>query len=173
MTVKLLKPTEYFDYFSHFLSLVPQDESIVESLELVFKANLEFFLSIPEDKLEYSYKEGKWTVKELLNHLIDTERIFNYRALRIARNDKTPMEGFDENDYSDHSFANTRSMDSLIKEYKSVKLATISLFSSFSPDVLLREGIASGHNVSVRAIGFIISGHEIHHISVIKERYLE
>ncbi|WP_375238678.1 DinB family protein [Aurantibacter sp.] len=173
MTVKSLKATEYLDYFSHFLNLVPQNESIVESLELVFKNNLEFFLSIPVAKHEYRYKNGKWTIKELLSHLIDTERIFNYRALRIARNDKTPMEGFNENDYAVHSFANSRSMESLIEEYKAVKLATIALFNNFSPEVLRQVGVASGHNVSVRAIGFIISGHEIHHVNVIKERYLE
>jgi uncharacterized damage-inducible protein DinB len=172
MTVKVLNPSEYLDYFSHFLSLVPQNESVVESLESVFKTNLEFFLSIPVDKHEYYYQEGKWTIKELLNHLIDTERIFNYRALRIARNDKTPMEGFNENDYADHSYANSRTIENLIEEYKAVKLATIALFKSFTPEMLTLLGIASGHNTSVRAIGFIISGHEIHHINVIKERYL-
>jgi hypothetical protein len=172
MTVKVLKNTEYLDYFNPFLGLVPQNDDFVESLESVFKKTLYLFLSIPKYKLVYSYREGKWTIKELINHLVDTERIFNYRALRIARQDQTPMEGFDENNYARYSAANSRSMESIIEEYKAVKMATITLFKSFTPEMLIQTGIASGHPVSVRANGFIISGHEIHHVNIIKERYL-
>lgn len=172
MTVKALNSSEYLDYFKHFLSLVPKDETIINSLESVYNKHLDFFLSIPLNKLEYRYKENKWTIKELISHLIDTERIFNYRALRISRRDKTPMAGFNENDYVDYGNANSRTIESLIEEYKAVKLATITLFKSFTPEMLLATGVASKHNVSVRAIGFIISGHEIHHVNIIKERYL-
>lgn len=132
-----------------------------------------FFRSIPPEKENYRYAEGKWTPKDILLHLIDAERIFAYRALRIARNDKTALPGFEENDYVIEANAEERSMESLLEEYFDVRKATISLFLSFSADALKRLGEASGFSVSVRAIGYIILGHEKHHANVIIERYLK
>lgn len=118
------------------------------------------------------YAEGKWTVKEILQHLIDAERIFSYRALTIARNDKTSLPGFEENEYVPESKSNRRSISDLLDELANVQRSTKLLFDSFDNEMLLREGICSGRNISVLAIGFAISGHALHHVNVIKERYL-
>ena len=151
MTTSNLSPEEYNPYYA-----------ITEA----------FLNAIPKDKLEYRYAEGKWTVKEIIQHIIDTERIFAYRALRVARNDKTALPGFEENDYALTGNANARTLESLLAEYKAVRQATIALFNSFSDDMLKHIGTASNSPISARAIGFIIIGHEAHHCNVIKERYL-
>jgi uncharacterized damage-inducible protein DinB len=124
------------------------------------------------DKFDYQYAEGKWTIKEIIQHLIDSERVFSYRALRISRNDKTPLPGFDENDYVSNSNGKERSLQSLLTEMAVVRQATLSLFNSFSQEQLTKIGIASNKEVSVRAIGFIIIGHQKHHQKVFSERYL-
>lgn len=128
---------------------------------------------MPIEKQNYRYAEGKWTPKDILLHLVDAERIFAYRALRIARNDKTALPGFEENDYVIEAKAEERSMSSLLEEYSEVRKATISLFLNFGEEVLKRLGEASNCSVSVRAIGYIILGHEKHHVDVIFERYLK
>lgn len=125
------------------------------------------------DKAEYRYAEGKWTIKDILQHLIDCERIFAYRALRFARQDSTELPGFDENDYAASSSTERRSIADLLDEHDMVRTATEKLFESFSPDMLLRQGKANGQNVSVRALGWIIAGHAVHHAAVIRERYLQ
>lgn len=127
---------------------------------------------IPEEKLYYAYAEGKWSLAEVLVHIIDTERIFQYRALCIARNDKTPLPGFDQDTYVPYSNADNRSRKILMEEYKAVRDSTIFLFDSFDEETIKRIGVASGSKMSVRALGFIISGHQAHHIRIIKERYL-
>ena len=114
----------------------------------------------------------KWTIKEIIQHIIDTERIFTYRALCIARKDKSLFPGYDQDDYAVNSEANNRSMISLMNEYKSVRLSSIILFESFSSEMLKRIGIASNSNLSPRAVAFITIGHENHHCEIIKERYL-
>jgi uncharacterized damage-inducible protein DinB len=124
------------------------------------------------DKFDYRYAEGKWTIKEIIQHIIDTERIFSYRALRISRNDKTPLPGFEENDYVDNTDANKRGLQELLTELSAVRHATLLLFKSFSEEQLARIGIASENEISVRAIGFIIIGHQKHHQKVFEERYL-
>lgn len=124
------------------------------------------------DKTEYRYAEGKWTIKDILQHLIDSERVFAYRALRFARQDGTELPGFDENDYVASSSTERRSLADLLEEHDMVRSATEKLFESFSPDMLLRQGTANGNNVSVRALGWIIAGHAVHHAGVIRERYL-
>lgn len=118
------------------------------------------------------YSEGKWTVRDILQHLIDCERIFQYRALRIARNDKTALPGFDENQYAPEAKANIRSIDELLSEFYSVRNSGIILFDSFDDSMLQRTGVCSGKEISVLAIGFTIAGHTLHHINVIKEKYL-
>ena len=117
------------------------------------------------------YETGKWTVKDILQHLIDCERIFCYRALRIARNDKTPLPGFEENEYIPEAKTDRRTIDELIFELDSVRKTVILLFNSFDDEMLLRAGMCSGKNISVLAIGFTIAGHMLHHINVIKEKY--
>lgn len=117
------------------------------------------------------YETGKWTIKDILQHLIDCERVFCYRALRIARNDKTSLPGFDENEYIPEAKTERRTIDELLYELDSVRRTSILLFKSFDDEMLLRAGMCSGKNISVLAIGFTIAGHMLHHINVIKEKY--
>ncbi len=117
------------------------------------------------------YETDKWTVKDILQHLIDSERIFCYRALRIARNDNTPLPGFDENEYIPEAKTERRTIDELLTELDSVRRTSILLFNSFDDEMLLRAGMCSGKNISVLAIGFTIAGHMLHHVNVIKEKY--
>ena len=131
-----------------------------------------FISNISSEKLEYRYAEGKWTIKDILLHLIDAERIFAYRALRIGRGDKTPLAGFEENGYVINANANSRSVESLINEFQLVRKSTLELFQNFSEEQLAYLGTSSDNIISVRAIGFIISGHQNHHLKVIVERYL-
>lgn len=164
---------EFAPYYSGYVEKSSHYDSIVEGLKLQHDEILNFFKDLPLAKQSYRYTEGKWTPKDILLHLIDAERIFAYRALRIARNDKTALPGFEENDYVDEANAEERSMNSLLEEYSDVRKATISLFLNFSEEVLKRLGEASDCSVSVRAIGYIILGHERHHVNVITERYMK
>ena len=147
-------------------------KDIVAGLKTQEEEVVSFLKNIPLEKQDFRYAEGKWTIKDLILHMIDVERIFSYRALRISRNDTTALPGFEENDYVVHANANKRSFESLIEEYISVRKATISLFSSFTEEQYMRIGVASNNAVSVRALGYIILGHEKHHILVVEERYL-
>lgn len=132
----------------------------------------EFMASIPVEKWHYSYAEGKWSIAEVMLHLVDAERVFQYRALRIARKDQTPLSGFDHDAYVPVSGAGKRSRESIIEEYKAVRQASISLFSTFDAEVLQRKGKASNSAISVGALGFIMCGHQKHHRNIIRERYL-
>ena len=165
-----LNHNEYSEYYGYYISLNATDNLIL-NLENQLETTSNFFKSIPADKLEFQYEVGKWTPKDILQHIIDSERIFAYRALRFARFDTINLPGYDENDYADVANANSRTIEDLIEEYKIVKLATIHLFKSFSDKMLLNIGQANNAPASVRAIGFIITGHEIHHINIIKARY--
>lgn len=127
---------------------------------------------LPEAKLSFAYAEGKWTLAELLMHVVDAERIFQYRALRFARNDKTPLPGFDQDVYVPQSNANQKTKEEILDEYKVVRQSTITLFKSFDDDALERIGIASDSQMSTRAMGFVICGHQAHHLRIIQERYL-
>lgn len=171
MTAKDLRPNEYNPYYQTYI-IKTKDFNLKEGLQSNFETVQLFLKSIPKDKLEYRYADGKWSIKEVIQHIIDTERIFAYRALRIARQDQTPLPGFDQDDYVAPSKANKRSIESLLQEYASVRIATKSLFDSFDNEMLISIGTASNSNLSARAAGFIIIGHENHHCEVIRERYL-
>ena len=171
MTKDDLKEDEFNPYYGSYIKKTG-DIALKDGLKKSGDKTITFLQSIPKDKLEYSYAAGKWTVKEVIQHIMDTERIFAYRALRIARQDQTPLTGFDQDNYIKPSKANKRSIESLLNEFKAIKMATRTLFDSFSDEMLRSKGTASNSPVSVRAIGFIIMGHEIHHCEVIKERYL-
>lgn len=142
----------------------------------VLRANLEdstsFFNAIPIHKHDFAYQNGKWTIKEVILHMIDAERIFTSRALRFARNDKTPLAGFDEDSYVPNSNAGSRSMESLIREYRAVRTATIELFSNLSEEMWYRTGTANDKEFNVLLSAIIIAGHELHHLKVLQERYL-
>lgn len=171
MTVNQLEVNEYNGYFQTYINKVGS-HCLSEGLKKNGEAVVAFFNSIPEAKFNYKYSDDKWTVKEVLLHIIDTERIFAYRALRILRQDKTPLAGYEQDDYVKYYNCLNRTMSSLIKEYQSVRSATQTLFDSCDEDMLKNMGVASNSPVSARAIGFIIIGHENHHIDVLKERYL-
>ena len=163
---------EYSPYAIMYIKLLPDDGLVLKHLKENYKRVRQFILSLHPDKLTYRYAENKWTIKEILVHIIDDERIYAYRALRIARNDKTPLPGFEQEDYIPFTRANQRSLASIFREYKTVRNATLSLFSSFSSEDLLRVGTANDHPVSARALAYHIAGHELHHLNIITERYL-
>lgn len=162
---------EFNPYYLPYIQLAA-NQDIVLGLKKNVISVVDFYQNIPSEKLDHAYAEGKWTPKDILLHIIDTERVFVYRAMRIARQDKTEMVGFEQDDYVDAGKANNRTINSLIEEYKAVRNATIVLFDSFSDEELKSIGKANGSPVSVRAIGYIITGHENHHNNVIRERYL-
>jgi len=171
MKVSEIASTEFHSYFKSYMDKVG-DISLKEALDIGWEDTISFFESIPESKLNFRYSKDKWTIKDILLHLIDAERAFSYRALQFARSDNADLEGFDENIFVENAQANSRTLLSLIGEYDKVRQSSIYLFNSFSNDVLKRTGKANGKTLSIRAAGFLICGHEIHHKEIIKERYL-
>lgn len=167
-----LQPNEIPEYYISYVNEV-QSLDIVDALEENLIGFLNFIKTeVPSDKFEYRYLPEKWTIKEIIQHIIDAERIFAYRALRFARFDAAPLHSFEEDDYVKVSESNVRSVDDLLEEFLLVRKSTIKLFESLNEEMLMNKGVASGKEISVRAIGFVISGHCIHHQNVIKERYL-
>lgn len=164
------QPNDYAAYYQTYVSKV-QGDSIQEIINNHSAAVLAFYNGIPEDKGDYRYAEGKWTVKELLQHVIDAERIFSYRALRVARKDETPLPSFDENSYTIASKASGRTLQSLKEEFAAVRKATDLLLASLDDEQLSHRGTASNNPVTANAIGFIIFGHALHHKQVLEERY--
>lgn len=169
---------EYPTYSQHYFDLIKTDTDILQELHDNFFKLKELIYSIPEDQLLMRYAEGKWTIKEILVHNIDDERIFAYRALRYARNDSTPLHGFEQNGYARFSMANERSLDNIFEEYWSVRLSTLLLFQNLPEESFSRSGsgIDTDGEVknprTVRALAYHIAGHELRHIKIIKERYL-
>jgi uncharacterized damage-inducible protein DinB len=131
----------------------------------------DFILTFPEERLVYRWAEGEWTIKEILGHIIDDERIYCYRALRFARNDPTELPGFEQDDYVIYSGANEHSLEDIFEEYTAVRRATVTFFNSLQKEALRRAGVANGHLMSVRAAAYHIAGHELHHLNSIRENY--
>jgi uncharacterized damage-inducible protein DinB len=171
MNLNQLPENEYSEFFATYIKAL-DDVHLVEELEISLHDFIKFVQNIPMDKFDYRYAEGKWTIKDIIQHIIDTERIFGYRALRISRNDKTPLPGFDENEYVENTNANNRGLQELLTEFSAVRHSNLLLFKSFSEEQLTRMGIVSNHPISVRAIGFLMIGHQKHHQNVFQERYL-
>ena len=172
MIKKELQPTEYNEYFGRYINLVTDNTELLQGLEDDKKFVIDFFSSIPEKKLEYRYQPKKWTIKEVLQHIIDTERIFMYRFLRIARADKTALTGFEQDDFILPSEANNKSIEELLHEFTVTRLYTLNLVKSIPTQHLSNMGIASNSPISARACAYILLGHSIWHIDIIKERYL-
>ena len=169
----MIPKTEYAPYFEQYMQLSAlKDKTIIESLESAQDEFESVLRNLPDKKHSYSYASGKWTLKELIQHIIDTERVFCYRALSFARNDQTPLPGFDQDIFVDNDTANERDYYDLLDEMKVLRKSSIQLFKSFSKEALLRIGVASNNKISVRALGYLFSGHQIHHINIVKERYL-
>jgi uncharacterized damage-inducible protein DinB len=163
---------EYAPYTIMYIGLFPDDGLILEHLKNNLAITSDLLGSLSEEQLTYRYAAGKWTIKEILAHIIDDERIYSYRALRFARNDHTELPGFDQDEYTLYAGAGQRSIDDLLQEFITVRNATISLFDSLDDAALTRAGVASGNIMSVRAAAYHIAGHELHHVNIIKERYL-
>ncbi len=166
-----LKEGEFNPYYSMYINQA-EHADIAEGLEAEKDEFVTFVESIPEEKWSYAYAENKWTIAEVLQHIIDTERIFAYRALRFARKDKTALAGFDQDDYVPNSNANHYSKHQLISDFVAARNNSIAMFDSFTQEMLLHIGEASGSPMSARAVGYILQGHQKHHFKVIKERYL-
>ena len=164
-------PGEYAPYFETYISLI-DDLDIVSCLKTAGAEALKFYRAIPEEKWLSGYAPGKWTLKEALIHVIDTEQIFTYRALRIARGDQTPLPGFDQDSYVPNSGANARSISSIMEEYEAMRHCTSLLFQNFDAAMWDRSGTASEHPITARALAYMVAGHEKHHVNITKERYL-
>ncbi len=164
------EPTEYNPYYATYISKVKGDNFIQNLKEQKFET-LAILAKLSSAEWNHKYAPEKWTVKEVMMHIMDTERIFAYRALRVARNDQTPMPGFDQNDYVPFYHATKRSGSSIMEEYESLRNSTITLFENLSEEDFARLGEASGSPVSPLSLGYMIAGHEIHHVQLLHERY--
>ena len=166
-----LRPSEYNPFYQPYLDLI-QDVSLLKTLSTGMEKTISFFEELLPEKWSFRYAPDKWTPKDILQHLSDTERVFSYRALSIARNSQTLLPGFDENLFALMAGANRKSVSGLMEEYIAIRKSTIFLFESLEKKQLKNMGIANSHPLSALAAGFIICGHEIHHCNIIKERYL-
>ena len=164
-------PDEYGAFYGGYIARVPADAEIVPLLAQQGSDTLARLEAVPESRGDFRYAPGKWSVKELVLHLADTERIMAYRALRIGRGDVTPLPGFDENLYAPASGAGGRTVADLARELADVRQGSLALFRHLPPEAWDRRGTASGFGVSVRALAWIIAGHERHHLAVLAERY--
>ena len=167
-----LRNGEFGEFYSGYISRVDDDAELVESMEQNTSEFVEFLKSIPSEKWNHRYKPEKWTILEMIQHIIDTERIFQYRALCFARNEQKPLPGFDQDLYVLNSKSEHRSGEDLINEFETVRRSGIYLFKSFTDKMLSIEGNMNDVNTSPRAIGFIMVGHVKHHLDVLKNRYL-
>lgn len=159
------------EWFHGYINCVEGD-NLLTALTQQHSFFVQFLENLPADKRDHRYGPDKWTIKELLQHIIDAERVFAYRALCIARGEQQSLPGFEENEYAANSKAQKRNWDNMLEEFKAVRRSTEILFSSFDNEQLEAAGISNGKPVYVLAIGFIIAGHLTHHLNIIKERYL-
>jgi hypothetical protein len=164
-------PSEYDPYYEHYVSLVPEDD--VKAVLAEQPAELDaIFANVVEKKGSFAYADGKWTVKELLGHLIDGERMFAYRVFRISRGDKTPIEGFEQDGYIENAYANQRSFSDLLREFTLLRQANMLFFDNLKDGDWTRTGTANEREISVRALATIMAGHIRHHMDILNERYL-
>lgn len=171
MRINELKSSEYDPYYKTYLDVLGNVE-LFETLGSQLNNFPQFISSIPDEKLNYAYDVGKWTISEVLVHILDTERVFQYRALRFMRGDETPLPGFDQDLYVPNSNAANRTKQSIIDEYRAIRQSTNALFFSMDKKALHCMGKASNAPMSVAALGFIICGHQKHHRNVIRNSYL-
>ncbi|MCB0177870.1 MAG: DinB family protein [Anaerolineae bacterium] len=162
---------EYAPYTIMYIGLLPDDGQVLAHLQDNLQTMLSFIRSFPAERLTYRWAEGEWTIKEILVHVSDDERIYAYRALRFARGDATELPGFEQDEYVPYSKANERDIEDILAEYSSVRQATLTLFKSFDADALKRAGVSNDHVMSVRAAAYHIAGHELHHLNSIRENY--
>lgn len=164
--------TEYIQYYGRYISLVP-DGQILTVLSSQLAETLALLRSIPESQAGFRYEPDKWSIKELVGHLIDTERIFSYRALRFARKDKTALPGYEQDDYVRNASFDDYPLGELAAEFESVRQSTLFLFKHLDEEAWMRRGSANNSEASVRALSYIIAGHELHHRGILESRYLK
>ena len=162
--------TEFQKYIQRYLDLVPS-ENWVEELKNSGEKTLKNYSDLFEQQSNFAYAEGKWTLKELLQHLIDAERIFIYRALRFSRNDQTELSGWDEEFYAKEYFLDQISLKNLIEEFDFLRKSNLLFFENLNQEILSRKGVANGNEISVETLGKLIVGHNLHHLNIIEERY--
>jgi hypothetical protein len=162
---------EYAEYYGRYVARAPAGD-VVTTLAAQMVETVDLLRAVPAERTTVGYAPGKWSIRDIVGHVSDAERVFSYRALRIARGDQTPLPGFDEGPYAAAAGANARSMDALLTELLAVRESTLELFSGLSAAAWDRRGTASGHPVSVRGLAWIIAGHELHHRAIVTERYL-
>ena len=164
---------EYPSYAEMYMKLVNKDGTLLQQLKSSLEKTKDIINNLSEEKLNYRYQKNKWSIKEVLVHIIDDERIYGYRALSFARNDKTNFPGFEQDEYNLFSDTSERTIKNIMEEYEALRLSTVTLFNGFSNNALKRIGTANGNQTSVRALGYHILGHELHHIKILKEFYLK
>lgn len=163
--------SEYAPYYGQYISLVKGDD-VLRALEEQIPVTSALLERLTDQQADYRYASGKWSIKEVLGHLADTERIMSYRALRMARGDQKPLAGFEQDDYVRAAEFGRRQLAGLIQEFNAVRRATLALFRHLEPEAWTRRGIANEKEVSVRALAYIIAGHELHHRRILQEKYL-
>lgn len=163
-------PSEHAPYYGKYIALVPGDD-IMHALDTQGRETAQMLGALSESQAAHRYAPDKWSVKEVIGHVADSERIFCYRALRIARGDRTPIEGFEQDDYVRGAEFDRVPLADLVAEYKCAREATLRLFASLQPEAWTRRGIANKNEVSVRALAYMIAGHELHHRQILRERY--
>ena len=173
MKISDLQENEFNFFYGTYLKALGEKDDLISALLIGKRWVQSFVENLEDNQLNYSYEEGKWTIAEVLVHLIDTERIFQYRAFRISRNDKTPLPGFDQDEFIAECECSQRTKEDILQEYMTVRDASISLFKGMTQEKLKRVGTASGMPWSVAALGLVISGHQKHHATFLKERYLK
>jgi hypothetical protein len=171
MIISRPQKTEYPEYFDQYIKLV-KSEAVIRIMESQMLELQALLSDLPTDKEDYAYAPGKWTIKEVIGHMIDTERIFGYRALRFARGDKSELPGFDETLYVPQGKFNKRTFYDLAHEFGVVRESNIILFKNLDEEGLSRSGKANGLTISVRALVYAIAGHSAHHVNVIRQKYL-
>ena len=169
-TVDRPATSEYAPYYAGYIARVPEGD-VLAILETQIDDTLSFLRTQGEAWAATRYVPGKWSVKEIIGHLSDTERIMSYRALRIARGDRTPLPGYEQDDYVRAAHFDRRPLADLLEEFAAVRAATVRLFRGLDADAWRRSGIANNLEVSVRALAYIIAGHERHHLEILRTRY--
>ncbi|HLV26652.1 MAG TPA: DinB family protein [Gemmatimonadales bacterium] len=164
------QPSEFAPFYMGYVNAVP-DGSLLHTLGSAHDTTMRWLRAVPPDREDFRYAEGKWTVREVIGHIADAERVFAHRMLRFARADSTPLSAFEENAWVDMARFERRSLSELLDEWATVRAATLALLSTFDETELSRTGTASGSTVSARGLAWIIAGHELHHVRLLRERY--
>ena len=171
ITITQPDSNEYAPYYGKYISLVPAGD-VVETLSRLLDDTLSLLRGLSEEQAASRYAPDKWSIKEVVGHVLDTERIFGHRAFRFARNDQQPLPGFEQNGYVLAADFGNRRLSDLAAEFEHLRRANLFLFKSLDETAWLRRGVASGNEVSVRALAYIMAGHEMHHMQIVRERYL-